>query len=312
MGERHRHPVRRVRGLGRRLESQEARDHRRHLQLVRAAGADDRLLDRRGRILGDREPRLLGGEQDHPAGVPKHERGAHVLMIESILEGEGVGMGAGDQFGDPLVQLREPVGEGGVAGEADDAALDEPAESVPRGTVPRVHHSVAGDGGARVDAQDSQTSAIASASMSKLENTFATSSMSSSVSIRASNRLASPPSTFTVFLGMRATSAEITGIRFALSCSCTACSWPGVAVIRKTSPSRTRSSAPASRAASIVASSSALVASTVIWALQSNIHATELVAPRLPPWRPKACRISATARYGLSVVTSIRIAAPPG
>src|ERR1041384_2735420 len=72
------------------------------------------------------------------------------------------------------------------------------------------------------------------------------------------------------------------------------------------------SSAPASSAASSVASSVALAASTVICALRSNIHDTELAEPRLPPARWKAWRISATVRLTLSVVVSIRIAAPPG
>jgi hypothetical protein len=46
--------------------------------------------------------------------------------------------------------------------------------------------------------------------------------------------------------------------------------------------------------------------------LRSNIQATELDAPRLPPLRLKACRISATVRFALSVVASMKMAAPPG
>jgi hypothetical protein len=46
--------------------------------------------------------------------------------------------------------------------------------------------------------------------------------------------------------------------------------------------------------------------------LRSNIHATEFDAPRLPPFRLNAWRISATVRFALSVVVSMKIAAPPG
>src|SRR5205809_574730 len=51
--------------------------------------------------------------------------------------------------------------------------------------------------------------------------------------------------------------------------------------MRKASPSRTMSSAPASSAASMTASSAARPASTVTCALRSNIHATEFAAPLL-------------------------------
>src|SRR3989441_5145619 len=148
--------------------------------------------------------------------------------------------------------------------------------------------------------------------MSKFEETFATSSISSSASISASRCFASLPSTFTVLLGIRAISAVWTAIFLAFSRSAIWCSCPAGPVIKKMSPSRALSAAPASSAASMTVSSSARVASTVIWALRSNIHATEFVAPRLPPRHWKTWRISATVRLGLSVVASMRRAAPPG
>src|ERR1051325_9234798 len=148
--------------------------------------------------------------------------------------------------------------------------------------------------------------------MSKLDDTFATSSISSSAPIGASGCFASLPSTFTVLLGSIAISAACTAMRLALSCSLIRCSRPAGPVMRNASPSRTMSSAPASSAASITVSSSARVASTVIWALRSNIHATEFAARRLPPWRWNTCRISATVRLALSVVASMSSAAPPG
>jgi hypothetical protein len=43
-----------------------------------------------------------------------------------------------------------------------------------------------------------------------------------------------------------------------------------------------------------------------------GVQATEFAAPRFPPLRVKACRTSATVRLGLSVVASMKMAAPPG
>jgi len=62
------------------------------------ARADDRLLDGRRGILGDRKPRLLGGEEHDPSGVSEHERGVHVLMVEGVLEGEDAGAMPRDQL----------------------------------------------------------------------------------------------------------------------------------------------------------------------------------------------------------------------
>ena len=148
--------------------------------------------------------------------------------------------------------------------------------------------------------------------MSKLEKTFETSSSSSRASTRRSRRPASSPSTLTEFFGTMASSAESTRSPAARSASCTAWNAAGDVVTTYWSPSRAKSSAPASSACSSVESSDELAASSMTWPRWSNIHATDPVAPRLPPLRLKAWRISATVRVGLSVVASMKMAAPPG
>src|SRR2546428_10322629 len=42
---------------------------------------------------------LLGGEEDHPARVPEHQRGVHVLMVEGVFQGENAGAMARDHPG---------------------------------------------------------------------------------------------------------------------------------------------------------------------------------------------------------------------
>src|SRR5204862_423734 len=85
----------------------------------------------------------------------------------------------------------------------------------------------------------SRAATIASASMSKFEDTFATSSRASSSSISSSSFLASLPSTLTVLFGIMPISADCTGILRRSSCaviSWSRCTGP---VMRNTSPSRT-------------------------------------------------------------------------
>jgi len=134
-------------------------------------------------------------------------------MIEGVLEREDGRLMAFDELGDFLVQLGQPVGKRVVSSEAEHSAFDETAH--PGSPIPRFDHAVTRDLSAGVDAQDPHvhpvTAAIASASISKLEKTFATSSISSRLSTSCSRRRASLPSTFTVFFGTIAISAVCTG-----------------------------------------------------------------------------------------------------
>src|SRR5579859_2165572 len=98
--QRRRHPVCSIRSLWCGLQSQQMRDHCAHLVLLRAAGADDRFLDHGRRVLRDLELGLLCREQDDAARMSQHERGAHVLMIESVLEREHGWLMAFDEIGD--------------------------------------------------------------------------------------------------------------------------------------------------------------------------------------------------------------------
>ena len=72
------------------------------------------------------------------------------------------------------------------------------------------------------------------------------------------------------------------------------------------------SSAPASIAASSMASSEALLASYSMIPVRSNMKATEPVSPRLPPDLVKKERMSEAARLRLSVSASTMTATPPG
>ena len=67
-------------------------------------------------------PVLAQGTPDDPSGVTEHERGAHVLMIEGILESQGGWLVARDQLLNALVQLGETLCERGLAREASSRA----------------------------------------------------------------------------------------------------------------------------------------------------------------------------------------------
>src|SRR5213083_2373819 len=103
------HAVSGIGGLRCVLEPQEMRDHRAHLTLPCSSGAHDGLLDHRRCILRDVESLLLRGKQDDPSRMSQHERGADVLMIEGVLEGEHSGLVTFDQLRDLVMQLGKTV-----------------------------------------------------------------------------------------------------------------------------------------------------------------------------------------------------------
>ena len=73
MGDRHRQRVGRV-GAGELHTGEQMTDHRLHLLLVRAAGADGRLLDDAGMIFADDQSRLRRSEQDDAARLAQFQR----------------------------------------------------------------------------------------------------------------------------------------------------------------------------------------------------------------------------------------------
>ena len=103
--------------------------------------------------------RLLSGEQYDAARMPENDCRGDVARVEHVLDREVIGMVARDQFRNTLVDLTQAGGERVARFRPDHAALDEPhskARRAPSASVPPVlaDETVAGDGGARIDAQD--------------------------------------------------------------------------------------------------------------------------------------------------------------
>jgi len=103
------------------------------------------LLDVVGALAGHDSAR----DACRAAGVAEDERGADVLLIEGVLEGQRGGAMPFDQLGDSLVQLVKAEGERRPPRQRDGAALDEAAET----SVVDVDHAVPRHRGARVDSE---------------------------------------------------------------------------------------------------------------------------------------------------------------
>ena len=112
--------------------------------------------------------------------------------------------------------------------------------------------------------------------------------------------------------GTSVSSAEASVRPAASSAPRTAARSPGSVVTCHCEPSSAMSSAPASRAVSIRASSSRPSPSTRITPLRSNCHATLPGVPREPPFFVKMWRTSLAVRLRLSVRISAISAAPAG
>src|SRR6266513_4080124 len=119
---------------------------------MRAPGSDHGLLDHCRGILGDFEALLLSCQQNDPPRVTEYERRAHILMIEGVFQGEHGWLVPPDELRDFVVKLCETVGERIVASKSEHPTLDKSPH--PGSSVPRFDHTVAGDRGAWVDAQD--------------------------------------------------------------------------------------------------------------------------------------------------------------
>src|SRR5439155_19418246 len=122
------------------------------------------------------------------------QRAAHVHRVKQILDRDGVGPAFPDQRGELHVDFEELVGKRGERRRADGAARDDPVAR-PVG----LHAAVTGAIGAGVDAEDPHASeaSISFSEMSKFDETFCTSSWSSSPSISLTICCAALPSSFT-------------------------------------------------------------------------------------------------------------------
>ncbi len=158
----------------------------------------------------------------------------------------------------------------------------------------------------------SVAAASTSSGMSKLDQTFWTSSWSSSASSSRSTRRASPTSaTGTVWLATMASSADSGFMSAASSASRTAPrSWAAQVTVHR-SPSSARSSAPASTAISMIWSSSSVRASSMS-PFRSNCQATAPGSAIDPPFLEKMFRTSAPVRFRLSDSVSTMMATPAG
>src|ERR687887_768705 len=84
--------------------------------------------------------------------MTEHERGAHVFMVERILEREDRRLMAFDEFGNLVVQLGQSMGQGMVASKPQHTAFEETTH--PGSSIPRLDHAVPRDLSAGVDAQN--------------------------------------------------------------------------------------------------------------------------------------------------------------
>ena len=84
-------------GAGDLHAGKQARHHRVDLRLLRAAGADDRLLDQRRRIFADLDPGARGAHQHHAARLPELQRRLRVLVDEHLFDRGRGGLLLGDQ-----------------------------------------------------------------------------------------------------------------------------------------------------------------------------------------------------------------------
>src|SRR5207245_10731232 len=119
------------------------------LRLGGAAGAADRLLDARGRILGALDTGLGGRDEHGAARLPDGERGAGVDADERLLEGHRIRGVLGDQSRHAVVdrlqpQLRALAGRCGPA----------PVVDSPEAPAAFVDYPVPACSRSRIDADD--------------------------------------------------------------------------------------------------------------------------------------------------------------
>ena len=96
-------PVGGVGRLGGAGQPEQLRHHVADLRLERRAASHDRLLDQSRRVLGDRHRSLLRRQQDDAASVAHHHRGPRVPGMKDALHHHHIGVMAGEQSRDAVV-----------------------------------------------------------------------------------------------------------------------------------------------------------------------------------------------------------------
>jgi len=147
MAQRHAQGIARI-GLELAGKIQQYFDHVLHLYLVRAALADDGLLDLAGGVFMHRQARHQHRAEGSPSGLAEFQRGVGVLVHEHLLNRQFIGFILADDIDNAVVNLLEPVGKG--VGLGADATTGHQHRTLGCG----VNQAVAGGAGAWVDAED--------------------------------------------------------------------------------------------------------------------------------------------------------------
>ena len=180
---------------GRRLlEVEEQLDHLLHLVLLCTAVADDRALDRCGRVGHDRHAGFRGGEQRDAARLAELERTAHVAGVKYVLDRDAVGPMLHDERLQPVVNRVQLVRECRARRTRERATDHEYVAA-----ADPLDAAVAGAARAWIDPEDphANEASISFSSMSAFDQTFLESSWSSRMSISLTICCAGFPSSFT-------------------------------------------------------------------------------------------------------------------
>src|SRR3990172_1846600 len=296
-------------------EMQQRSDHFLHLLFGSSAVTHNGEFDLSGGVLVNGKLVLGGHQQGNPAGLAELQCALSIAREKNLLKTNPLRLIATND----LLEAAINPAQAPALPQASQSA-DGPVGQMTERPTRHLDHSPPRGDRARVNAQDSLTvltgaravigiepkshqlaRSKSSLGMSKLAATLCTSSSSSSSSVSLRICSALWPSRKTVLFGVMGICAATVGIFSRSRRSLTFSKSSGrVTTSNRLSSSRT-SSAPASRARLINWSSPTLVFSTVIRPFLSNIHATQPVSPRLPPYFEKRWRISCTVRFLLSV-----------
>src|SRR5439155_13482060 len=84
-------------------------DHPAHLLLLGAPGPGHGLLDDAGSVAAYRDARLRGGEDGNSSGLAEDQRGARVLRVEDVLEGNDLRTVEEQLPGEPFMKRAQPI-----------------------------------------------------------------------------------------------------------------------------------------------------------------------------------------------------------